>query len=54
MHCMSVSLAADGVGLGAAWGTELATEMLYEAGFRTVRVEQLPHDILNAYFIARP
>ena len=28
MHCMTVSLALDGAGLGAAWGTQLATSML--------------------------
>ena len=54
MHCMSVSLANDGAGLGAAWGKEKALEMLGEAGFGYVRVEQLPHDILNYYYIVRP
>lgn len=54
MHCMSVSLAGGGAGLGAAWGKELALEMLAVAGFRNVRVETLPHDMLNYYYIARP
>jgi hypothetical protein len=49
---MSVSLAAGGPGLGAMWGKEKALEMLREAGFRTVRVETLPHDIINYYYIA--
>jgi SAM-dependent methyltransferase len=53
MHCMSVSLAGGGPGLGAAWGKELALEMLADAGFE-VRVEELPHDILNYYYIATP
>jgi 2-polyprenyl-3-methyl-5-hydroxy-6-metoxy-1,4-benzoquinol methylase len=52
MHCMTVSLAQDGPGLGAMWGEELALEMLAEAGFDTVTVRQLPHDIQNNYFIA--
>jgi SAM-dependent methyltransferase len=52
MHCMSVSLAGDGMGLGAAWGKELALRMLREAGFRQVRVESLPHDVLNFYYVA--
>ena len=52
MHCMTVSLALDGAGLGAAWGVELAQRMLGEAGFGNVRMETLPHDVLNAYFIA--
>jgi 2-polyprenyl-3-methyl-5-hydroxy-6-metoxy-1,4-benzoquinol methylase len=53
MHCMSVSLACDGAGLGAAWGKELATKMLAEAGFTDVSVETLPHDVLNYYYVAR-
>jgi SAM-dependent methyltransferase len=52
MHCMSVSLANGGMGLGAAWGRELALRMLREAGFRRVRVESLPHDLLNSYYVA--
>ena len=53
MHCMTVSLAQDGAGLGAAWGVELATEMLDQAGFGSIRIERLPHDVQNAYFIVR-
>lgn len=51
MHCMSVSLAGGGPGLGAMWGKEKALEMIQRAGFRNVRVEQLPHDIQNYYYI---
>jgi 2-polyprenyl-3-methyl-5-hydroxy-6-metoxy-1,4-benzoquinol methylase len=51
MHCMSVSLANGGPGLGAAWGKQKALEMLREAGFRFVRVETLPHDPINYYYI---
>jgi SAM-dependent methyltransferase len=54
MHCMSVSLAGSGPGLGAAWGKELALSMLEDAGFEQIRVEQLPHDILNYYYVAVP
>ena len=53
MHCMSVSLAQNGLGLGAAWGVELAQHMLREAGFSKVDVHDLPHDQLNTYFICR-
>jgi 2-polyprenyl-3-methyl-5-hydroxy-6-metoxy-1,4-benzoquinol methylase len=53
MHCMSVSLAGGGAGLGAAWGKELALQMLANAGFNQVRVETLPHDILNYYYVAQ-
>ncbi|MBD2693645.1 class I SAM-dependent methyltransferase [Anabaena catenula] len=52
MHCMSVSLAADGAGLGTVWGEEKALEMLKDAGFRQVEVKQLPHDPLNNFYIA--
>ncbi|GJM18120.1 MAG: transcriptional regulator [Phycisphaeraceae bacterium] len=53
MHCMSVSLAQGGAGLGAAWGEELAQEMLGEAGFSDVCVNRLDHDIMNAFYVAR-
>ena len=52
MHCMSVSLAGGGPGLGAMWGKEKATEMLNAAGFGRVRVETLPHDPLNFFYVA--
>ncbi len=50
-HCMTVSLAQGGEGLGTMWGEEKAQEMLEEAGFTKVKVEQLPHDFFNNYFI---
>lgn len=53
MHCMTVSLAQDGDGLGAMWGHEKACAMLSDAGFRDVQVRNLPHDILNSYYIVR-
>src|SRR5215204_4439732 len=53
MHCMTVSLAQGGAGLGAMWGEEKAKEMLREAGFGEVKLERLPHDIANSYFVAR-
>jgi 2-polyprenyl-3-methyl-5-hydroxy-6-metoxy-1,4-benzoquinol methylase len=53
MHCMSVSLAAGGPGLGAMWGKEKALEMLEAAGFKDVKVEQLSHDFQNYYYIVR-
>lgn len=53
MHCMTVSLSAGGAGLGAMWGSDLATRMLGEAGFEKVEVHSLPHDVINYYYIAR-
>ena len=52
MHCMTVSLALNGEGLGTMWGEEKAKQMLVEAGFRKVEVRQLPHDMQNSYYIA--
>jgi 2-polyprenyl-3-methyl-5-hydroxy-6-metoxy-1,4-benzoquinol methylase len=53
MHCMTVSLSLGGDGLGTAWGTELALVMLADAGFGDVRVERLPEDFINSYYVAR-
>jgi len=53
-HCMSVSLAQGGMGLGTAWGVELAQRMLGEAGFGEVVIHRLPDDIQNAWFVVRP
>lgn len=53
LHCMTVSLAQGGAGLGAAWGEEMAQQMLADAGFKSVVVKRLPHDIINNYYINR-
>ena len=52
MHCMTVSLALNGEGLGAMWGEEQARTLLADAGFTRVEVKRLPHDGQNSYFIA--
>jgi 2-polyprenyl-3-methyl-5-hydroxy-6-metoxy-1,4-benzoquinol methylase len=52
MHCMTVSLALDGAGLGTAWGTQLATSMLADAGFDDVRVAEIESDPINNYYLA--
>jgi len=54
MHCMTVSLALNGKGLGTVWGTELAQAMLSEAGFGRVDTKQVEGDIMNNYYIAYP
>ncbi|ACL39770.1 Methyltransferase type 11 [Pseudarthrobacter chlorophenolicus A6] len=51
-HCMSVSLAQDGDGLGTVWGVQQAEAMLRGAGFNEVRVLDLAEDPFNAYFVA--
>ncbi len=52
MHCMTVSLALDGAGLGAMWGEELALQMLTEAGFTQVDVQKIKGDLTDNYYIA--
>jgi ubiquinone/menaquinone biosynthesis C-methylase UbiE len=53
MHCMTVSLAQGGLGLGAMWGEQTALEFLNSAGFTNVEVRTLEHDIQNNYYVAR-
>lgn len=52
-HCMSVSLALGGEGLGTMWGTQKALELLAEAGFTSTEVKQVEGDYFNNYFISR-
>ena len=52
-HCMTVSLALDGVGLGTMWGEQKALEMFADAGFKHVDVMQVEGDMINNYYIAR-
>ena len=51
MHCMTVSLAQGGEGLGTVWGRELAQTMLREAGFGQITIHQLDHDVQNEYYV---
>lgn len=53
MHCMTVSLAQDGEGLGAMWGEQKALELLAEAGFGDVAVKEVDGDPFNYYYIAK-
>ena len=52
-HCMTVSLAQGGEGLGTVWGEQKAMELLDEAGFTEVDVTWVEGDILNSYYISR-
>lgn len=52
MHCMTVSLAAGGMGLGAMWGEQKALQMLADAGFTSVEVKHVDGDIFNNYYLA--
>lgn len=51
MHCMTVSLAQGGEGLGAMWGEEKTKEYLTKAGFSSVQTNKLAHDIQNNWYV---
>lgn len=51
MHCMTVSLAQGGEGLGAMWGEEKTREYLREAGFSSIVTNKLDHDIQNNWYV---
>lgn len=53
MHCMTVSLALSGEGLGTMWGEQLATKKLNDAGFKHIEIKHVEGDILNAYYVAK-
>jgi 2-polyprenyl-3-methyl-5-hydroxy-6-metoxy-1,4-benzoquinol methylase len=53
MHCMTVSLAQGGEGLGTMWGEEKTREYLQKAGFRSIETKQLAHDIQNNWYVVR-
>ena len=53
MHCMTVSLAQNGEGLGAMWGEEKTREYLERAGFGSIEKHELAHDIQNNWYIVR-
>ncbi len=52
MHCMTVSLAHDGAGLGTVWGEQVARRMLSEASFGDVEMSDAP-DPLNSIYVCR-
>ncbi len=52
MHCMPVSLALGGKGLGTVWGEQTARQYLAEAGFKTVKVADTPRP-QNCIFVCR-
>jgi SAM-dependent methyltransferase len=53
MHCMTVSLAQGGEGLGTMWGRDRARALFRRAGFRDVQLHELPHDMQNDYYVCR-
>lgn len=53
LHCMTVSLAQGGPGLGSMWGQELALDMISKAGFSNAEVKRVEGDLMNNYYVAR-
>lgn len=53
LHCMTVSLALDGAGLGTVWGEELARQMLADAGFEVLSVSDVPDDPMDVVYLCR-
>jgi 2-polyprenyl-3-methyl-5-hydroxy-6-metoxy-1,4-benzoquinol methylase len=53
MHCMTVSLAHGGAGLGTVWGRQTAVRMLEEAGLVDVDVREVRTDPFNYFYLAR-
>jgi SAM-dependent methyltransferase len=51
LHCMTVSLAEGGAGLGTGWGEQVALALLSDAGFGPVAVHDAPGDPGNAIFV---
>jgi SAM-dependent methyltransferase len=53
LHCMTVSLAHGGAGIGTAFGEQLARRMLADAGFLDVEVHPAPGDPGDAVYVSR-
>ncbi len=53
LHCMTVSLAHGGAGIGTVFGEQLALRMLADAGFTSVDVQPAPGDPGDAVYVAR-
>ena len=52
LHCLTVSLAHGGAGLGTAFGEQKARELLADAGFVDVTVTPSPADPSDAVYLA--
>jgi len=53
LHCMTVSLAHGGEGLGAAWGSKAAEKLCREVGFTRFRRLEI-NNPFNAFYEIRP
>jgi ubiquinone/menaquinone biosynthesis C-methylase UbiE len=53
MHCMTVSLAQNGEGVGAMWGEAMTRDYLNKAGFTSVVTNKFAHDIQNNWYLVK-
>ncbi len=53
LHCLTVSLAEGGAGLGTAFGEQRARQLLADAGFEDVEVHDSARDPLDKAYVAR-
>jgi len=53
LHCMTVSLAQQGEGLGAMWGEQKTRDYLEQAGFKSIDKNALAHDPHNYWYVVR-
>ncbi|MDP1804566.1 MAG: methyltransferase domain-containing protein, partial [Acidimicrobiales bacterium] len=51
LHCLTVSLAHGGTGLGALWGEQRAQTMLADVGFAEVAAHAAPGDPINTIYV---
>ena len=52
LHCLTISLAQGGAGLGTAFGEQLARRMLGDARFADVMVQEAPADARSGVFVS--
>jgi SAM-dependent methyltransferase len=53
LHCMTVSLAHGGAGIGTMFGEQLARRMLTDAGFVDIHMHAAPGDPGDAVYVSR-
>lgn len=53
MHCTPISIGQGCPGPGTMWRVETAQDYLEAAGFGQIDTSRLPHDPINACFVAR-
>jgi len=53
LHCMTVSLAHGGAGIGTMFGEGLARQLLADAGFVDVAIQPAPGDPADALYVSR-